>query len=394
MTDTPQPSRSELVDRALGVAQRVHAYEKESNELRSLHPNSMRELSESGLFKVAQPKRIGGYEESIGTVHAVTSALATGCVSTAWVYMVMTAHTWALGMFPPEALEDIAADDPETRLPGTLASMGKATPVEGGFRVSGQWQFASGCDHARWGLFCAMQTDSTREEPKHIHFVVPSDEFRIEDTWHVLGLKGSGSKDVVIDDVFIPTHRTLPTGTLFSGASPHASVHPTRVYRFPVLPGLTYGLTAPALGMARRIYDEYVEATTTRRDRYDGSSKGRKATTQMRVAESWAELQAAEALVAELTRGFDEALEKGTELDTEARVEFKWRASYALKLCRRSADRLFDAAGANHIYDRSSLLPLYESLQTLSHHAAADFDNNGTSFGSFALGNGPGTWLI
>ena len=93
MNETSRPSRQELVDRALGVAQRVHVYEQESNELRSLHPNSIRELSKSELFKVAQPQRIGGYEESIGTVHAVTSALSTGCVSTAWVYMVMTAHT-------------------------------------------------------------------------------------------------------------------------------------------------------------------------------------------------------------------------------------------------------------------------------------------------------------
>ena len=394
MTTFTNPTREELVSQAYEVAALVKGFELESNSLRSLHSESIKALSEANLFKVMQPRRIGGYEKDIGTMHAVVRALGTGCISTSWVYLVMTGHTWILGMFSPEAQDDLAEDDPETRLPGTLASNGKAIPVDGGFRVSGQWPFASGCDHARWGMFCARQADSADKEPKHIHFLVPSTDYRIEDTWFSMGLQGSGSKDVVVDDVFVPEHRTVPTGTLFGGASPHAEIHATDTYKFPVLPTLIYLLTAPALTLARRIYETYVELTRDRRDRYDGSKKSVKATMQMRVAESWGEIQSAEALVGELTRGFDRALETGISLTMEERVEFKWRAAYAIRLCRNSADRIFDAAGAHHIYERSPILSLYQSLQTVSHHGAADYDNNGSSFGSQALGNGPGTWLV
>ena len=130
------------------------------------------------------------------------------------------------------------------------------------------------------------------------------------------------------------------------------------------------------------------------RVRYCPRSKAKKAPNQMRVAEAWAELESAELMVGEITRCFDRALANREPFDLETRVEVKWRASYAIRLCRRAADRLFDAAGANAIYDRSATLPLVESLHTASHHAAADFDNNGTSFGSQTLGLGPGTILV
>ena len=216
----------------------------------------------------------------------------------------------------------------------------------------------------------------------------------IEDTWYTMGLRGTGSKDVIMDDVFVPAYRTMPTGDLFDGVSEAARAHDSFVYQFPVLCSLTYLLTAPVLSLARRIYAEYIDMTVSRRDRYDGSSKMKKAPVHVRIAESWAEIQSAELMVQDISRIFDTALAKCERFDIDTRVEVKWRASYAIHLCRCAADRLFDSAGANSIYDRSALLPLVQSLHTASHHAAADFDNNATSFGSQKLGLGPGTWLV
>lgn len=387
-------SHAEIVATAREVAQRVARHELESDARRSLHPESMAALRDSGLFKVIQPRRIGGYELGLPTLHAAALELGAGCASTAWVYMVVSAHTFVLGMYPDATQDEIAADDPDTVIPGTLASMGKAVPVDGGFRVSGQWPFASGCDHSRWGLFCAKQTDSQPGDPKHVHVMVPSRDYRIEDTWYVMGLRGTGSKDVVLDDVFVPAERAMPTGQLFAGASPHAARQATHVYQVPVLPALTYLLTAPTLAIARRVYEVHVERTAGRRDRYDGSSKAAKPATQLRVAESWAELQCAEALVRELGERIGALVEAGERFGTATRVEVKWRAAYAIRLCCRAADRLFDAAGAHTVYDREPIGRLVASLHTAAHHAAADFDNNAASFGSMALGLGPGTVLI
>ena len=394
MSPDPIPSHDEVVARAREVAHRVARHELESDAQRKLHPESMAALRQTGLFKVIQPRRIGGYELGLPTLHAVALELGAGCTSTAWVYMVVSAHTFVLGMYPEETQDEIAADDPDTVIPGTLASMGKAVPVEGGFRVSGQWPFASGCDHSRWGLFCAKQTDSQPGDPKHVHVMVPASDYRIEDTWHVMGLQGTGSKDVVLDDVFVPSHRAMPTGELFAAESPHATHQTTFVYQVPVLPALTYLLTSPTLAIARRIYDAHVERTAGRRDRYDGSSKAAKPTTQLRVAESWAELQCAEGLVGQLGERIGSLVDSGTRFDDATRVEVKWRAAYAIRLCCRAADRLFEAAGANTVYYREPIQRLVACLHTAAHHAAADYDNNAASFGSMALGRGPGTILL
>jgi alkylation response protein AidB-like acyl-CoA dehydrogenase len=393
MTETI-PTHEELVSRAEAVAEKVARFELESDQRRSLHPESVAAMREAGLFKVIQPRRIGGYEQGLPTLQAVSRALGAGCTAASWVYTVTGAHTWVMGMYPEEVQDEIYEDDPDTLIPGTLAAQGKATPVDGGFRISGQWQFASGCDHARWGLFCARQTDSEKGAPKHIHVMVPASDYRIEDTWHVMGLRGTGSKDVVMDDAFVPAHRAMATGDLFDAATPAASRHATGVYRFPILPSLTYLLTGPVLAITDRIYEAHVERTAGRRDRYDGSSKAGKQATQIRVAESWAEIRSAKAFVREIEKDYRGWLARDERPSDEERISVKWRAAYAVRLCTRAADRLFEASGANTVYEREPILRLVESLHTAAHHAAADFDNNATSFGSFALGQGPGTFLI
>ena len=186
----------------------------------------------------------------------------------------------------------------------------------------------------------------------------------------------------------------MATGTLFEGGSPHARSHETFCYQLPVLATLTFFLTAPTLAITHRIYDEFVKLTAVRKARYDGSTKAKKQSVQIRVAESWAEIQSAELLVAEIARIFDRASELGEPFDVQTRVEVKMRASYAVTLCRRAADRLFDAAGANSIYERSPLLGLLKNLNTMSHHAIVDFDNNAAALGSNTLGLGPGTILF
>lgn len=304
------------------------------------------------------------------------------------------AHTWILGMYPDGAQDELRESDPDTILPGSLAASGRAQIADDSFRVSGRWQFASGCNYGRWALLCATQSHSTCDDPKHAHFLVPSGDFTIKDTWHTLRLRGTGSKDIVMEDVCVPISRSMSTGELFESTSEHARPHKSLVYQFPVLCSLSFLLTAPVLALTRRIYDEFAHLTSSRRDHYNGSSKARKATTQFRVAESWSELECAELLVKEVATIYDDARRSRKPFDAQTRIEIRMRASYAVTLCRRSADRLYDAAGTNAIYERSPLLPLMPTLHAASHHAAADFDNNGTAFGSQTLGLGPGTILF
>lgn len=320
--------------------------------------------------------------------------LGRGCASTSWVFTVLGARTWILGMFPEQTQDEIAADDRDTLIPGTFAPQGIARQVDGGFRVTGQWQFTSGCDHARWGLFCGRQADSGGDVPKHVHVIVPSADYRIVDTWHVMGLRGTGSKDMAVNDVFVPAHRAVPTGDLCSASTPAADRHATHVCTMAVLPALTYLLTAPVLAITQRVFDTHVARTSGRRDRYDGSSKARKAGMQIRIAEAWAEIECAKALTTAIGAEFERLVRQGQRAGEEMRVTMKCQASYAVRLCCRAVDRLFEASGANTVCEQEPMQRLVHSLHAAATHAAVDFDTNATSFGSVTLWQGPGMFLL
>ncbi|MEM7542141.1 MAG: hypothetical protein AAF384_11245 [Pseudomonadota bacterium] len=383
----------QLVATAQEVATELRPFEIENDRLRMLHPEAFGLLRDSGLLRAIQPRRIGGTEVDIPTLQAICRALTHGSPAAGWVYTVTCAHTWMLGKYRPEAQDELAALDPDTFLPGSLAAAGSAEPVEGGFKVSGRWAFASGCDHARWMMLGATQTNSTREDPKHVHVLVPHGEYAIDDTWHTLGMRGTGSKDILLDNVFVPNHRAVATGDLFETGNPNGDKDTDFTYSFPVLTTLTFFLTGPVLAVANRFYQEFIDLTRDRCDKYDGSSKAKKTTMQARVGESWAELESAELLVREIRACYQNARAQHSDFDIETRLALKLRGSYAMALCRRAVDRLFDAAGANAVYERSPLLGLKRNLETMSHHAIIDLDNNATAFGSQALGLGPGTIL-
>src|SRR5262249_22035739 len=156
----------------------------------------------------------------------------------------------------------------------------------GGWRLSGRWQFCSGVDHGDWLLIGALADHLPQTPDRSLHVVVPRADVVVDDTWFSLGLRGTGSKDIVARDVFVPAHRAMPSRMLFEGRSPHAGLHATGLYRLPVLSGLGLQLGGAVLGMARRALELHVERTRTRREVYTKNAKSEHAGTQSRIAES------------------------------------------------------------------------------------------------------------
>ena len=213
-----QIDHDEIMRRCAAIAPTLTAHSRECDAARQLVPQSMAAMLEAGMFRIPQPARTGGYELPLRTLADAVTALSEACPSAGWVLMVMGAHHWCMGSFPETAQDEVFGSG--GLVAGTLSWQGSATPVSGGFRVSGRWQFCSGVDHSNWVMLgCA---DSETRGPL-VHVVVPRGELEIDDTWHVMGLQGTGSKDVVAHEVFVPEHRTIDTRTLFRGASPYAS---------------------------------------------------------------------------------------------------------------------------------------------------------------------------
>lgn len=366
-----------------------------ADERRSAVPDVVARLKQDGLFRITQPKRLGGEEADLPTMHRVVSALARDCSSTAWVLMVTLAHTWILGMFPERTQDEVAADDPDTLVSGSLAPQGRAVRADGGWRVTGRWPFASGCDHSLWNLM-GVHVDRSADPslPVQIHIMAPRRDHAIDDNWFVMGLKGTGSKELVLDDVFVPDHRALPTAVLFGGKSEAAQRHATWLHMMPVAPGLSYHVSAPVLGIARSMLDAVVDQVKVRSDKYTGSSKAQSAGMHFRIAESELELRSAELLLDATGRKFAE-LGSERRLPTLAeRVELRASIAYAIERCRCSVERLFAAAGANATYDGSPLQKKFRDMNVATHHGMADFDGAMEQLGRIRLGLEPTTRVL
>lgn len=385
--------RSEIAEQARSLSDILRASGAESEEARSVTPAVVDALRQAGLFRILLPGRVGGYAAGFPAMVDAVSAIARADSASGWILLVLTAHDWMLGMFPAQCQDEVYAAGPDTLVSGGLASQGTAAPVEGGWRVSGRWQFGSGVDHGDWSLLGAVQTNSTDEEPRNVHIVVPVSDYHVDDTWFTLGLRGTGSKDIVMEDVFVPEHRSVPTGALFGGLGPGVPLHKESLYRVPVLAGLAAHLGAASLGIAQGGLDAFIEQTTARRHAYTAAHKSESPGLQLRIAESLEELHGAELLLYDLCERFDEAT-AAERIPSAARARLMWQGSYIVQLCRRAVSRVFDAAGARSVHDTSALQKAFRDINTASHHATIDPDDAAIAYGRVAFGLRPNTILL
>jgi 3-hydroxy-9,10-secoandrosta-1,3,5(10)-triene-9,17-dione monooxygenase len=344
----------------------------------------MQAMVDAGLFKIVQPARVGGYELPLRVQYDTVTAVSQACPSSGWILMVMGAHHFCLGAWPERAQEEVFGGGHDGLVSGTLAWQGKARAVESGYRVEGRWQFCSGVDRSDWVILgCA---DAERGGPG-VHVVVPREQIIVDDTWHVLGMEGTGSKDVIAKDLFVPAHMAVDTRELMKGSSPHTLNHASNLYRVSADSMLSTSVPSAVLGSAKFALEKFVERTRERRVIVTGARKAEHGPTQLRLAESAMELQCAEFLIrdaADVMTKVSDSGEGATDMGYRALV--KWQAAYAAELCRRSVSRLFSGSGAHGVYDTSPLQAAFRNVNVGAQHASIDFDTSGELYGRMRLG--------
>jgi len=342
-------------------------------------------LRDAGLARLLTPKFYGGLELPPSAQIRACTITAGACSAASWVNMVCAAHTFVVARFPKQCRDEVFLGDPDVLIPGTLAPQGRAARTDGGWLLSGRWQFASGVDHGPWLLLGAMGADGEAGgKVLPVHVFVPTADIQVDDTWYTLGMRGSGSKDLVAENVFVPDHRVMQTIPLFTGTF-DGDVEP--LYRLPVMGGLASMLAGTVLGFAEAGLALFVDATKVRHDVYAGGSKAAKSGIQMRVAEAGGELASARRLVEQNCALLDDALIKNEPpLGLVETVQIRWNAAYAVELCRRASERIFAVAGAHAIYDDHPLQRLHRDINTASHHAIVDFDGVAEIKGRLELG--------
>jgi 3-hydroxy-9,10-secoandrosta-1,3,5(10)-triene-9,17-dione monooxygenase len=267
---------------------------QETEDAREVPAESVKALEQTGFFRLLQPARFGGHEADPITFLTAVKLIASACGSTGWVSSVIGVHPWQLALFPLRAQEEVWGTDSGTRMSSSYAPTGRADAVAGGHQLSGRWSFSSGCGHATWVLLGGIVLDADGNPADFRTFLLPASDYVIDDVWDTVGLRGTGSNDIVVAGAFVPEHRSLSFTDITRCACPGQEANPAPLYRLPYGSVFSCAITTSIIGMAVGAYDAHV---TYQRERVRAAYTGQKAAqdpfAQVRVAQAAAELDSA-----------------------------------------------------------------------------------------------------
>jgi 3-hydroxy-9,10-secoandrosta-1,3,5(10)-triene-9,17-dione monooxygenase len=366
----PKEERA-MLDRARALVPRLVERGPAAAAVRRLPPETIAEYHAAGILRILQPRRFGGLQGRFSLFSRIVEELTYGCASSAWVYAVLAEHQWIIAQYPEEAQLDVWGDDPEAVASSSLAPRAAAKRVAGGWRLSGRYPFSSGCDYAQWAILGAFLGEMG--DPRHIAYLLaPLAEVEIVDDWQVLGLAGTGSKSLVLHDVFIPEHRCVMVSDLFAGTPPGALVHPD----YPVLRAprgflVSYSLPPVAIALGRRALD--IACTTLSGRVSRGVTKlAESEVVQVAIGEAAAAIDVATMLLHTGRESSTAAVSSGRKITDAEALRARRDMVYAQHQVSWALDRLCELNGARWVYDSDQLGAIRRDVMTiLTHHAAS-----------------------
>lgn len=380
-------TREELARRAETLIPVLRARAAEADALRQLPAQTARDLKASGIARILQPARYGGCESSFAGMVDILRTIGRGCGSTAWCLAQYIGHNFMVAQWPPPAQEAVWRDAPDNLVSGILIPLlGRATKVADGYSLTGQWPFVSGVNNADWCFLSGMVTDADGGAPEERYFLVPRRQVTIVPTWDAVGLHGSGSDDVKVEELLVPEHMTLPIGYLKGGETPGNRLHPAPLYRSPSYMWFGILLTSASLGMAEGMLIDYLEEAKKRVALMSGQETRGSMSQQIKVAEAVASLEAARAVLYTMCDEIMALLEAGRLPSDEQRTRYRCVAAYAGKLVFAGANAIWDAEGARGVYLKNHIGREYRNLCTATRHVTHNWDVNAATHGRVKLG--------
>ena len=365
----PEEERA-LLDRARALVPVLAERAPAAAAARQLPAATIADYRAAGILRILQPRRFGGGQGRFSLFSRIVEELTYGCASSAWVYAVLAEHQWIVACYPEQAQIDVWGDDPEAVAASSLAPRAAAKRVAGGWRLSGRYPFSSGCDHAQWAIIGAFL--GQMGDPRHVaYLLVPLAEIEIEDDWQVLGLLGTGSKTLLLRDVFVPEHRCVMLGDLYAGTPPGRLVHPG----YPVLRAprgflVAYSLTPVCIALGSCALEIACETLAGRVSR--GVTRlAQSEVVRMAVGEAAAAIDAATLLLHTGRRYSTEKVSSGREIGEAEALRARRDMVYAQHQVGWAVDRLCELDGARSVYDGDRLGTIRRDVTTLlTHHAA------------------------
>ena len=391
--EADQHARSEgdayvaMLQRAQALVPKLRERAAMTEDMRRLPPQTEQELHDAGLFRILQPKRIGGSEFDYVALVDFADVIALGDASVAWNLGNLASHHWMLAMFDKRAQDLIWSADANTLIASSFVFPGgRAQRTAGGYVLNGRWPFSSGVESCSWNMLAGIvAADSTAESVEYRVFLLKRDQYQIIDTWHSAGLKGTGSNDVEVKDIFVPQHMTLGVREIAGGPSPGSAVNPNALYALPVFALFAFVLSGAALGNAQACLDDYIETVRQRAATYNRAKLGDLQTTQIKIAEASAKIDAARLI---MRRTCIDAMADARRGDIPAMAEktkYRRDGAYAVNLCTEAVSLLFAASGARGLYTSGALQRQFRDAHAINAHIAFSFDVAGTNYGRVAL---------
>jgi alkylation response protein AidB-like acyl-CoA dehydrogenase len=377
-----QDSASTLIQRAQALAPLLAEHAAEAERLRRPHDAVIAALEDAGIFELMVPRCHGGLELDLDTFLEVGLALAEGDASMAWVATFYIEHCWMLCQFPESFQRKLFADRSHVLAPAAISVGGVAQPVDGGYDLSGRWQWGTGAMHAEW-VIVGARVERPGDEIDLRFFAVPRSDVEIDDTWYVDGMLGTGSNDIVIDDLVVPEERTASILDMGAGRGLGAALHPGPLYHTPMSPILALAASMPAVGQARAAVRMFRERMTERILYGTASKQSDKPASQIRLARAEIEVHQAELLLRDLVRDVMERRNRATEADRG-----RWLGSYAYAVdqSKRVLQSIAEASGAHAHFQSHPLQRAVRDVNTMACHVIFDLDARLEIHGRTALG--------
>jgi 3-hydroxy-9,10-secoandrosta-1,3,5(10)-triene-9,17-dione monooxygenase len=377
-----------MVACATGLIPRLRDRAARSEDLRRLPPETERDLHETGLFRIVQPKRVGGSELDYVALVDCADAIGQADASAAWNFANLSSHHWMLGMFDKHAQDLVWGKDPNTLIASSfIFPAGRARKVDGGYLLRGSWPFSSGVDSCEWNMLASVvSSDDEADGIEYRIFLLNKSDYRIKDTWYATGLRGTGSNDVEVDDAFVAEPMTVAVNDLAGGPTPGSAVNPNALYALPVFSLFPYVLSGVALGNAQACLDDYVDLARHRASTYNRAKLSDFQTTQIKIAEASSKIDAARLIMRSSCIEAMADARRGHVPDIAGKTKMRRDGAYSVNLCTEAVSLLFAASGARGLYTSGALQRQFRDAHAINSHIAFNFDAAGTNYGRVALG--------
>ncbi len=384
------PSVQEVVARARTLVPELRARTAEAETLRRLPDESFHAVRDAGLFRVMERRATGGYEGTLRTHLDVVSTVAEGCSATGWVLGVAHAHSWMLGHMDPEAQADVYGDDPDALVSGVIGPRGRAVEqVDGSWRLSGFWPFASGCAHASWILLGAQAIDRHGDPAGDVDLLVPASDVERRDDWFVAGLQGTGSSSLLANDLAVPGHRALRMDRLIERQLPsYDDPDAPALTKSQAVPVLGLALCGAALGAARTALAEFRRAIPGKRVMYTDHIADRWIPNQVALGHAASLIHAAELVLYRVADDIDDHAGRGDAMSEELRGRLRMDCSLGVRFCLDAVDRLYTSGGASGLSLASPLQRAARDLRAMNMHGLLLLETSAEIFGRILLGHG------